>query len=158
MALYLNTLPRREVRNAEDVLLAEVRGLSFNDLNKLVAKNFDNLDKLLTVWEHYQEVSQRQDPGAMMSDMDFAAFIADICHACPAIMADIILMAADEDEADDAHVKHALIMKWPMHAQCRAIGTIYGLSVEDFGGPVKLIGALIQQIRAAAPTLGMIQA
>lgn len=157
MALYMKTLPRREVRDAKDNLLAEVRGLSFNDLNKLVAKNYDNLDKLLSVWEHYQEISQRQDPGAIMTDTDFAAFIADVCQACPAIMADIILMAADEDEDEDAHNKHSMIMKWPMHAQCRALGTIYGLSVEDFGGPVKLVGALIQQIRTAAPALGMTQ-
>lgn len=160
MAIQKRAVPRREVTDSNGTIYADVRGLAFHDLNQLVSLHYDNLDKLLTVWEHYQEVSERKDPGAMMTDADFAAFLADICASAPAIMADVIAMAADELGEDGNPDLASLeeIRRWPMHIQCRALGHIYALSADDFGGPVKLIGALIQQVRMAAPKLGMLPA
>ena len=160
MPIRAYQVPRREITDATGEVLADVRGLAFYDLNLLVSLHFDSLDKLLSVWEHYQDVSKRKDPGAMMTDADFAAFLADICASAPAIMADVIALAADEVDERGMPSTAALesIRVWPMHAQCRALGHIYGLSVADVGGPVKLIGALIQQVRQAAPAMGMIQA
>lgn len=160
MAIRAYAVPRREVADSKGTVLADVRGLAFHDLNLLVSLHFDNLDKLLSVWEHYQDVSKRSDPGAMMTDADFAMFLADICASAPSIMADIIAMAADEVDETGTPLQPALaqIKTWPMHAQCRALGNIYALSVDDFGGPVKLLGALIQQVRMAAPAMGAITA
>lgn len=148
MALYRYDPPRRAVEDRHGNKVADVRGMSFNDLNNLANNHFDNLDKLLSVWEHYQEVSANQDAGSFMTDESFAAFIADICTSAPGIMADIIAMATDEE---DQRAAINSILAWPMHLQCRALGHIYALSVDDFGGPVKLVGALIQQIRQVAP-------
>lgn len=160
MSIRKYEIPRREVKDSRDNIVADVRGLAFHDLNVLISLHFDNLDKLLSVWEHYQDISKRADPGAMMTDADFAAFLADICSSAPAIMADVIAIAADEMDEDGRPKVEALadIRRWPMHVQCRALGHIYALSVEDFGGPVKLIGALVNQIRTAAPSAGMIEA
>ena len=79
MPIRAYQVPRREITDAEGEVLADVRGLACYDLNLLVSLHFDSLDKLLSVWEHYQDVSKRKDPGAMMTDADFAAFLADIC-------------------------------------------------------------------------------
>lgn len=160
MAIRAYQVPRREVTDSKDNVLADVRGLSFHDINTLVTLHFDNLDKLLAVWEHYQDISKRKDPGAMMTDADFAAFLADICASAPSIMSDIIALAADE--VDETGMPDPMVLQqirtWPMHAHCRALGNIYALSVDDFGGPAKLLGALIQQVRQAAPKMGLMEA
>lgn len=154
MSIRKNVIRRVDVVDANDIVMADVRGLAFADINNLVSMHFDNLDKLLTVWDHYKEISKRQDAGSVMTDADFANMIVNICQMAPGIICDVIALAADED--DPEALKE--ISRWPMHAQARAIQAIYALTVQDFGGPAKLIGVLIAQVRAAAPKLGMMQA
>lgn len=149
MALKTYSVPRKMVEDGYGSELADVRGLNFQDLNILIQKNFENLDRLMTVWDHYQEIAGKDTTGAEESMANMAAFFTDIAMTAPAIVVDVIALGADVDMEDQEAFES--IQKWPMHAQARAVAMIYQLSIIDFGGPVKLLGVATRLLRDHAP-------
>ena len=147
MGLMTYEVPRKLVEDGYGNALAEVRGLNFKDLNILIQRNFENLDRLMTVWDHYQEIAGQDTTGAEESMANMAAFFSDIAMTAPAIVVDVIALGADATEDEDMEA----IQKWPMHAQARALAMVYQLSIIDFGGPVKLLGVATRLLRDHAP-------
>lgn len=154
MALRSYAVPRLMVVDSYGTELADVRGINFADINLFLSMHFDDLDRLMAMWDHYHAISKREDMGALMQDADFAAFLVDVVSKAPGLIVDLIAIGADANTEEDK----AAISKWPMHAQVNAAAKIYDLTVVDFGGPKKLIGAFLKQLRMYAPTAGILPA
>jgi hypothetical protein len=149
MSLHAYNVPRLTVTDANGAPLADVRGLNFKDMTIFVNRNFGDLSRITSAWDHYQELTQREDLGAVLSDGLMVEFVADIVMNAPGLIVDIIAMAADATEDADLEA----INQWPAHAQVSAVREIYALTVVDFGGPKKLLAAALTQLKNFAPTM-----
>lgn len=147
MALYSHSVPRQMVMNSRDEPLADVRGINMADFNIILSRNFDNLDRLMTIWDHYQEMAKAEDYDAERGMQNLTSFFTDVAATAPAVIIDVIALAADATEDEDIEA----ISKWPMHSQVMALMHIYSLTVVDFGGPAKLLGVLMNLLRDHAP-------
>lgn len=151
MSLRSYSVPRQVVLDSNGTELADVRGLNFRDMTIFVNRNFGDLTRITAAWDHWQELSARDDMGAVLSDGLMVEFVADIVMNAPGLIVDVIAMGADATEDDDLNA----IGQWPAHAQVAAVQAIYALTVVDFGGPKKLLGALLTQLKNFAPVMNL---
>lgn len=141
-------IPRTLVKDARGEELGEVRGLNFQDITAFLNKHFDNFDKLITMWDHYQDLAKERDADAIMSDGVLIQFCSDLVMQAPALIVDIIAIATDLDPDEETYLSDLKwISEWPLHAQTSAVTAIYNLTVVDYGGPKKLFGAILSQFR-----------
>lgn len=150
MAINRNySVPRIVVKDGSGQELGTVRGLSFNDVTQFLDRNFDNFDRLMTMWDHYHDLSKQQNADQIMSDGVLIQFCADLAMQAPGLLVDIISLAADVHDGTPDEIENdmAEISKWSLHSQTVAAVHIYNLTVVDYGGPKKLIGAVLNQFR-----------
>lgn len=105
-----------------------VRGLSFDDIAFLVARNKDSLSNLF---------NQFQDQGDLSLD-NASAFILPLIETAPRLAAEIIACGAGD--ADDWEVARQL----PFPVQVEALEGIIDLTFSAEGGPKKVLEAVVR--------------
>lgn len=120
--------------------LAKVRGLSSRDLSVLVRAN---LPELMMLYDRYS------GEGATVNDfMTSQSFLVRFLSEAPQIAVQLICMAADEGESEEAMSAVAL-MSMPLQVQI--LIEIVRMTFEDVGGP-KAFAAMVRLTMETAKT------
>ncbi len=115
-----------------------VRGLSLDDVAVLMNQHLGDLEKLFDLYEG----TVREDTKVLAT----AQFAIGLTRDAPALVANIIAMAADEPHA----VNKARLL--PMPVQVEAIKAIASLTFHEAGGAKNFLTSLTNLIAAVAPT------
>lgn len=120
----------------------EVRGIALFDISDLMRNHLAEMNHLFSL---YSNLESRDT--AIAQGMQFAARIVD---EVPKLVTAIIIRACDEDESDEALVKH--VQRFPIGLQVELVRKVIELTVEEAGGAKKLFDSLVTMVNTVKPT------
>ncbi len=116
----------------------EVRGLSFQDISKIVRVHYDDLEGLFDIYETYG--------GGDLSYVAMGKFAMGLINDAPGLVAHIIALAAD----DEANLEKA--QRLPLTAQIdalKAVGRLTFSDVEDIKKMLRKAMDLMRETKAS---------
>ena len=128
MALKDFVLPTEEVQLPDGSTFA-VRGLSLEDITTLISKHGPVLEQF------FRRYADNQDANPMEVGMG-------LIEQAPALVAQIIAIAADEPDAADR------VRKFPLTVQQDALEKLGKLTFDASGGPKKFVEAVIRLVQS----------
>ncbi len=129
MALRAYTPERREVSTSKGQVLADVRGLSLEDVSVLIREHLPDLEALVDLFRN-------DEARAAMSAKDYGSLFLPVITQAPGFVANVIALAADEPNG----AKKIQDDKWPLSVQVAAIAVVWELTVSEIGEVKKLLG------------------
>lgn len=146
MALADYVVQRRDVKDHNGRLVAQVRGLNFEDVSQLVR---NHLTELTTVLNSFSEGGK-----LLPENLDIGVMLFRLIVKAPDTAAKMLTLGCDEpDQIDKAK-------SLPAPLQLKLLGEITALTFEDVGGPLGFLEmvrlAMVSQLPASdAPVSSM---
>jgi hypothetical protein len=107
-----------------------VRGLSLEDVSRLIRTHYADLETLLTLYD-----DQAVD---VFSRRGLDKFVLKLCQDAPQFVASIVLLASDEE----GELAEAAVRRLPLPVLVDALVKIGNLTFQEAGSLKKFVGAL----------------
>ena len=137
MSLKNFEIARKEVSYRGQAL--QVRGFSLNDISMTMREYLPELGKLFDMYG----VDEQRDNALQES----AKFAITIVRESPMLVAQMIVLAADDDNAESFDIA----LKLPITFQVEVLRAIFELTFEEAGGAKKFVDSLVATVKAQAP-------
>lgn len=137
MAIADFVLPTMEVQTPDGKTIFAVRGLSLDDVAALVAVHGPVMETFFTKYQ-----------GIDVADADSMAIGMELLGKAPALVANVIAVAADEPKL------WTKVLKMPVAIQMDALQKIGKLSFDASGGPGNFFGLVKQMVVGMTGLMG----
>lgn len=132
MALKDIQIPKIEVPVGADGSFA-VRGLSTSDLQHLMRQHGESLRELFNEFVNGK--------AAKLDQLAIGPILKELLNRAPALVQDVISLAADADEED-----RAIVAKLPASSQMTALGAVFTLTLSTDGDMGNGLEAITQML------------
>ncbi len=133
MAIRDYTPPTEEIMHAGKPLM-KVRGLSLEDVSRLIRDHMDDINHLVEL--------QQGAKSEIFSRLQTDGFLLKLMTDAPIVLVQAIAAAADERDEESLRAIHSM----PISLQIVAMRAIVRLTLEDIGGP-KGLAALWKNLK-----------
>lgn len=130
MPVLAEFVPLREEITLRDLPLLTVRGLSLDDFGFLLSVHLPDLNRLAEIYNGGDD---------FFAEVQRSGFILKLLHETPRLVTTVIARAADASEEQEA-----VMPRYPVGVQIKALEAVLRLTLEDVGGPKGLATILRQ--------------